>query len=152
MALGIVSRWNAAKAPKSESKPKPAPAKRKATPAMPVFAGPAASTSVRNEGGGGGMPTPVRSAIETSLQTDLSSVRVHSDGNAHTAARNLSARAFTYGNHIFLGQGERASDVGLMAHEAAHVVQQRGAPAVQRWSSRNKSDACESEAHRASAA
>src|SRR6478735_6301134 len=62
----------------------------------------------------------VRMAIEESFQVDLQGVRVHSDSNAQSAASGLSARAFTHGNNIVLGSGERATDLGLMAHEAAH--------------------------------
>lgn len=98
------------------------------------------------------MPMPVRTSIEKSLQVDLGAVRVHTDTGAHTENKNLSARAFTYGNNIFLGKGESPANVGLMAHEAAHVVQQQGAPKVQKWSSSNGTDSFENEAHRASAA
>src|SRR5262249_1640251 len=36
--------------------------------------------------------------------------------------------AFTHGNHIWLGPAQSSSDVRLMSHEAAHVVQQGAAP------------------------
>src|SRR5262249_11969189 len=36
----------------------------------------------------------------------------------------LHARAFTHQAHIWLGADQSPEDVGLMAHEAAHVVQQ----------------------------
>lgn len=36
----------------------------------------------------------------------------------------MQARAFTHGAHIFLGRGERADDAHVVAHEAAHTVQQ----------------------------
>ena len=81
----------------------------------------------------------------------LDSVRVHDDSQAHDAARNFSARAFAYGNHIFLGQGEKPTDLHLMAHEAAHVVQQRSVPAIQ-FSASGQSDRYESEADRAASA
>jgi hypothetical protein len=46
----------------------------------------------------------------------------------------MGARAFTYGNDVFLGADESGADLGLMAHELTHVVQQRGAgqPSPQR--------------------
>ena len=99
----------------------------------------------------GGLPTPVASAISTSLGVDVSPVRVHADGNAATATSMFGARALTIGSHIFLGARERASDVALMAHEVAHVAQQRGAPRVQLWN-RAVTDPCEREAHGAAAA
>lgn len=59
-------------------------------------------------------------------------VRVHTDENAAALARAVSARAFTVGSDIFFGPGEfnpgSREGVELIAHEAAHVVQQRGAP------------------------
>jgi len=69
----------------------------------------------------------VRKQIEPVLGADLSDVRVHAGPVASRSARALDARAFTRGQHIWLGEHERASDVALMAHEATHVVQQTGA-------------------------
>jgi hypothetical protein len=42
-------------------------------------------------------------------------------------AASLNARAFTHQNHIWLGEAASAHDVGLMAHELVHVVQQGAA-------------------------
>jgi DNA-binding transcriptional regulator YdaS (Cro superfamily) len=81
----------------------------------------------------------------------LHSVRVHTGTHAQDLTQTLSTRAVTYGNHIFLGSGERPSDLRVMAHEAAHVVQQRAAPALQPFSSSHE-NAYESEAEQASAA
>ena len=48
------------------------------------------------------------------------------------SSRAVSARAFTVGSDIFFGAGEYQPDSAggreLLAHELAHVVQQRGAP------------------------
>src|SRR5580765_1506314 len=100
--------------------------------------------------GGQPLAPAVRMAIEESFQVDLQGVRVHSDSNAQSAASGLSARAFTHGSNIVLGSGERATDLGLMAHEAAHVVQQQSAPIIQRYTLGG--DSYEHEAHQASAA
>lgn len=102
-------------------------------------------------GGGDPLPAAVRKELEGSLGVDLRRVRVHTDGQAHELARSLSARAVTYGHHIFLGAGERPTDLALMGHEVAHVVQQQAAPRVQPWSAR-RHDPFEHEAGRASAA
>jgi hypothetical protein len=75
-------------------------------------------------------------------------VRVHSDPQALNLSQNLGARAVTYGDHIFLGPGERSTDLRLMAHETAHVVQQSYAPAVQLWAP-GESNHFEHEAHAA---
>ncbi|MDS0301126.1 DUF4157 domain-containing protein [Halogeometricum sp. S1BR25-6] len=94
--------------------------------------------AVRRPGGGAPVPESVRRRVEPRLGADLSGVRVHTDTTAATAVRSLHARAFTHRNHIFLGRGESTYDLGLMAHEATHVVQQDEAPAtvpqVQRFS------------------
>ncbi|HEX7836944.1 MAG TPA: DUF4157 domain-containing protein [Kofleriaceae bacterium] len=53
---------------------------------------------------------------------DISHVRAHLGDQASTASARLGARAFTTGNDVvFRGQ----PDVQLVAHEAAHVIQQR---------------------------
>lgn len=82
---------------------------------------------------------------------DLGSVRVHSDAAAHDKAQSLSARAFTFGHHIFLGRGEHPADFALISHEAAHVVQQQAGARIQTWSS-DRSDRYEREADEAAAA
>lgn len=66
----------------------------------------------------------VRAPIESTLGADLGNVRVHSDPRAQRAASDIQAKAFTHRQHIFLGAGQQATDLGLMAHEATHVVQQ----------------------------
>ena len=60
--------------------------------------------------------------LERTFGVDLGAVRVHTDARAAGAAASLSARAFAHGQQIALGAGERPTDVGLMAHEVAHVV------------------------------
>ena len=75
------------------------------------------------------MHSGTQSILEGSYRANLHSVRVHTDTHGQDLAQSLSARAVTYGNHIFLGPGERPTDLRLMAHETAHVLQQRAAPA-----------------------
>jgi hypothetical protein len=69
----------------------------------------------------------IRQEVEPVVGMDLSAVRVHSDSSAHTAAEGLGANAFTYGTNIWLGAGQSAENVRLMAHESAHVAQAVGA-------------------------
>ncbi|MCU1255833.1 MAG: hypothetical protein JWM83_2132 [Candidatus Angelobacter sp.] len=101
--------------------------------------------------GGQPLAPAVRMALEDSFQMDMEGVRVHSDSRAQGAASGLSARAFTHGPNIVLGPGESEMDLGLMAHEAAHVVQQQSAPTIQRYTP-GGGDSYEHEAHQASAA
>ena len=83
---------------------------------------------------------------------DLSSVRLHASTAAERKAQSLSARAFTFGNDIFLGHGEHPTDLTLISHEAAHVIQQQHtAPVMQAWSS-DRSDRYEREADQAASA
>ena len=54
---------------------------------------------------------------------DLSAVQAHSGSQAGASTRAMGADAYATGNHIVLGD---RSDLHTVAHEAAHVVQQRG--------------------------
>src|SRR3984957_4280347 len=60
---------------------------------------------------------------------DFSRVRVHTDAEAALSADALGARAYAAGEHIVFGRNEYAPRGGpgrfLLAHELAHVGQQR---------------------------
>ncbi len=91
--------------------------------------------AIDSPGPGIRLPDAARAKIEPVVASDLGHVRVHDDGIANRAAGEINARAFTHGSHIYLGAGESANDLGLMAHETTHVVQQgqgREMPAIQR--------------------
>jgi hypothetical protein len=69
----------------------------------------------------------------TGAGIDLSLVRLHHNGTeAERACRALGARAFTVGSDIYFGAGAFAprtpAGLRLLAHEVAHVVQQRRGP------------------------
>ena len=72
-----------------------------------------------------------RSFFEPRFGTDLSHVRVHTDGRSAESAKAVNATAYTVGHNVVFGRGAYApgSDAGrrLMAHELAHVGQQGGA-------------------------
>ncbi|MFO1272444.1 MAG: DUF4157 domain-containing protein [Rubrivivax sp.] len=76
------------------------------------------------QGGTKPLGRTLRSRLERSLGAALPEVRVHDDAASHSASRALGARAFSTGRDIWLGAGESANDLALMAHEATHVVQQ----------------------------
>ncbi|HYG60195.1 MAG TPA: DUF4157 domain-containing protein [Symbiobacteriaceae bacterium] len=88
--------------------------------------GAVASKAVAEKGPGAPMAPPVRRQLESSFGSDLSGVRVHDDDKAKSAASAMNAKAFTHGSDVFLGRGASGRDVGLMAHETAHVLQQDG--------------------------
>jgi hypothetical protein len=115
----------------------------------PTTAG--ASPSAKIPSATGSLPEPVQETLEDSFGVPVDQVRVHSDASSAQAAKGLRARAFAHGQDVFLGPGESPNDVGLMAHEVAHVIQQGGGPRVQR-SAPGQNDVFEHEAHRASAA
>lgn len=102
----------------------------------------------------GGQPLnpPLRRRLEKSFRADLGGVRVHGDTQAAKNADRLGAKAFAFGPNIVLGSGASADDVGLMAHEAAHTLQQRSGGPLQRFTSGRRGDAYEIEAQRASEA
>jgi len=83
-------------------------------------------------GSGSELAPAVRSDMEQRFGLDFAGVRVHSDGDAARSAQDLSARAYTVGNHIVFGDGEyqpgSATGRRLLAHELTHVVQQTAAP------------------------
>jgi Domain of unknown function (DUF4157) len=78
----------------------------------------------------GGVPLEegVRKQLEAHFNTDLSKVRVHTDGKAHELAKSANAIAFTTGKDIFFqtGKYDPNSSAGfeLLAHETAHTIQQ----------------------------
>ncbi|WP_148716385.1 eCIS core domain-containing protein [Chitinolyticbacter meiyuanensis] len=85
-----------------------------------------------NPDGGAPMSGGLRGAMERAFGEDFSGVRLHHDGEADAMSRNLGARAFTVGSHVYFANGEYApsSPEGqrLLAHELTHVVQQGGQP------------------------
>lgn len=80
-------------------------------------------------GPGDPLDANVRTRFEQSLGHDLADVRVHTDEPAQRAARQINARAFTFGRHIAFAPGQyqpgTPSGDRLLAHELAHVLQQR---------------------------
>lgn len=100
----------------------------------------AAQNHIESPGRGEALSASVRSRVEPELGEDLSQVQVHKDTTSREAAGALKAKAFTRGDHIFLGQGASAEDAGLMAHEATHSVQQRGDAKVAQRIQRDSED------------
>ncbi len=73
---------------------------------------------------GGGHSLPHLAEIQRGFgHHDVSAVRAHVGGAAAEAAAAIGARAYATGNDVAFAA---APDLHLAAHEAAHVVQQRG--------------------------
>ena len=82
-----------------------------------------------SRGQGAPLPDATRKLFEAKFQRPFDDVRIHDDAGADDAARKIDALAFTRGNDIYFRSGayDPTSQPGkkLLAHELAHVVQQR---------------------------
>lgn len=79
----------------------------------------------RLHGEGTSLPDPLRQRLEHTFQTDLSFVKLHLD----ESPRQFDSRALCFGEHIFLQPSDFHQGTAwtsfLLAHEIAHVLQQR---------------------------
>jgi hypothetical protein len=67
---------------------------------------------------------PFAESIQRSFgRHDISGIRAHTGADAAATAVAMGAQAYATGDHVVLGPG---ADLHTVAHEAAHVVQQRG--------------------------
>ncbi|QGX41830.1 DUF4157 domain-containing protein [Permianibacter aggregans] len=77
---------------------------------------------------GNPLPLSVRQFMEPRFNADFSNVKIHTDNKSASLSRQLSAQAFTVGNHIFFGrdrfQPEQSEGRELIAHELTHTIQQ----------------------------
>jgi len=80
------------------------------------------------------LDTVTRAFFEPRFGHDFGQVRIHADDRAARSAKAVNALAYTIGRDIVFGSGQYApgSRAGrqLLAHELAHVVQQREIPAA----------------------
>jgi Domain of unknown function (DUF4157) len=107
------------------------------------------STIDSTRGGGASLDGGVSERLSSSLG-DLSDVRVHTDQTAHDLNHAVSARAFATGSDVYFAQDQYKPNTSdgdkLIAHELAHVVQQRGAPTSGPLTVSNPGDSMEREA------
>lgn len=69
-------------------------------------------------------PLPFSDALQRAFgRHDISSIHAHTGPEAAASAQAMGAEAYATGDHVVLGRG---ADLHTVAHEAAHVVQQRG--------------------------
>jgi Domain of unknown function (DUF4157) len=72
---------------------------------------------------GGGTALPFLARIQRAFRRhDISQTRAHQDGRAAAVSRSIGACAYTIGDHVAFAD---SPDLHTVAHEAAHVVQQR---------------------------
>jgi uncharacterized protein DUF4157 len=100
-------------------------------------------------GSGTGLEAGVQDRLGSSLG-DLSDVTVHTDDTANQLNQSVSARAFATGTDVYFSKGSynpgSADGDRLIAHELAHVVQQRGAVSSGPLTVSQPGDALETEA------
>lgn len=110
----------------------PTPAPSAAAPEPPPTAA-SSPPSQPPDGSGQPLAPATRRAMESAFDTDFGDVRVHTSPRAGAAAEALGARAFTVGSDVVFARGRYRPGVPsgerLIAHELAHVVQQRRAGA-----------------------
>ncbi|QUQ63883.1 eCIS core domain-containing protein [Kutzneria sp. CA-103260] len=111
----------------------------------------AAAQSGKEPGAHKALDRSVLAPMERAFGQSLADVEVHTDPAAAASADRLGARAYTVGRRIVFGSGAYAPATvpgqALIAHELAHVVQQRGgAPSS---SSVSQDRAAEADADRA---
>ncbi|MGF1580036.1 MAG: DUF4157 domain-containing protein [Gemmataceae bacterium] len=93
---------------------------------VPTVSSKLASDIRSQKGGGQPLSSSDRGFFEPRFGRDLSNVRVHSDSFASDSAKQLGARAYTVGDDVFFGNGQKSSGGrSLMAHELAHTIQQK---------------------------
>jgi hypothetical protein len=90
--------------------------------------------------GGHPLEPGTRLHFEWRFGRSFDSVRIHTETVAADRAASLNAAAYTVGEHLVFGAGhyrpQSLAGRRLLAHELAHVVQQReagGPPVVRRW-------------------
>ncbi len=98
----------------------------------PPQVSPETEATIRNPQRGKPLDPTIKPQVEDAVGADLSRVEVHTDPQAHAAAAQINAQAFTHRNHIFLSEKARETDVELMTHETTHVVQQGAADRIKR--------------------
>ncbi len=113
------------------SKEGPGGASAAAEPAPPTRDDPAAILTRLGEGKP--LDSEARRRMEAVFGEDFSGVRLHDDATAALLASDFDARAFTVGEHVAMGSSDlkpgTAVGDAVLAHELAHVMQQReGAP------------------------
>lgn len=83
-----------------------------------------------SKGQGTAVPKEIQQKMKASTGYRFDNIKVKADGESAELCEALGARAFANGADIWLGRGESIHDVGLMAHELTHVVQQGAAEKV----------------------
>lgn len=96
---------------------------------------------------------PTSALMETRFGHDFSGVRIHTDAQAAESARAVNALAYTVGRNVVFDVGQYQPQTGegqrLLAHEMAHVMQQRAASSSRELPIGGPNSATEREAQQA---
>ncbi len=89
----------------------------------------ATQSGIRNKTAGGQpLSSEARSFMEPRFNADFGNVRIHNDPESAGLSNQLSARAFTYQNHVFFSRDQYQPGTSegkqLLAHELTHTIQQ----------------------------
>ncbi len=83
-------------------------------------------------GGGSPLDGSTRTYMESRLGHDFGDVRIHTGPKADESAHAIHAQAYTVGTNVVFQSGKFAPDtpggMHTLAHELAHVVQQKAGP------------------------
>jgi hypothetical protein len=99
-----------------------------------IDGGSGGGSAVRRSVGGVGraLDEPVRRLMERRFAADFADVRIHADEGADRGAHAVGADAYTVGAHIAFRRDryrpDSAAGLRVLAHELAHVLQQRRGP------------------------
>uniref|UniRef100_UPI00188053FA eCIS core domain-containing protein n=1 Tax=Oculatella sp. LEGE 06141 TaxID=1828648 RepID=UPI00188053FA len=101
-------------------------------------------------GSGRALDSTVQARMGTAFGEDFSQVRLHTDTTAAQLSQDMNARAFTLGEHVAFASGEYQPGTlmgdALIAHELAHVVQQKGASSELQQKGADNNSALETDA------
>lgn len=110
----------------------------------------------QGRGAGEALPAGLRDELEPRIGADLADLRVHNDPAAAALASKHGAVAFAQGTDVFFADGmydpSSATGKQLIAHEATHVVQQRGGSRAASGAMSEPGSAVEREADRVAGA
>jgi len=86
-------------------------------------------TAIQNKTTGGQpLSSDVRSYMEPRFGANFGNIRIHHDAEAASLSNQLSARAFTFQNHVFFSRDQYQPGTSegkqLLAHELTHTIQQ----------------------------
>lgn len=101
---------------------------RKSGDGTPAVATDTQSAIRSKTSGGQPLSSEARNYMEPRFEADFSNVRIHNDPESAGLSNQLSARAFTYQNHVFFSRDQYQPGTSegkhLLAHELTHTIQQ----------------------------